>query len=145
MIRRLAMALAFASILSRTPATTRLAPPPATQYSIPIVGMVASAEAERGLSGSRDGGRRMTEQQGKEWRMTEPESEIDAQVTELISKKIAADDADSGWVVAYAAMRVLPVLKDIAAQLYIVETKSPQIVDQLRRMADLFEKQMGEG
>jgi hypothetical protein len=87
----------------------------------------------------------MTEQQGKEWRMTEPESEIDAQVTELISKKIAADDADSGWVVAYAAMRVLPVLKDIAAQLYIVETKSPQIVDQLRRMADLFEKQMGEG
>ena len=38
--------------------------------------------------------------------MSEPESEIDAQVTDLISKKIAAEDADSGWVVAYAAMRI---------------------------------------
>ena len=34
--------------------------------------------------------------------MSEPESEIDAQVTDLISKKIAAEDADSGWVVSNA-------------------------------------------
>jgi hypothetical protein len=37
------LALAFiASILSRTPATAQLAPPPATQYSIPIVGTAAA-------------------------------------------------------------------------------------------------------
>jgi hypothetical protein len=48
-------------------------------------------------------------------KMTEPES--DRQVIDLISKKIAAEDADSGWVVAYAAMRVLPVMKDIAESL----------------------------
>jgi hypothetical protein len=52
--------------------------------------------------------------------MSEPESEIDAQVTDLISKKIAAEDADSGWVVAYAAMRVLPVLKQIEVRLDVI-------------------------
>jgi hypothetical protein len=85
--------------------------------------------------------------------MTEPENEIDAQVTDLISKKIAAEDADSGWVVAYAAMRVLPILKDIATQLDVIRWvlgedtvasstgySSPQIAEQLRRIANLFEE-----
>ena len=33
------------------------------------------------------------------------DDQIDAEITELISRKIAAEDTDSGWVVAWAAMR----------------------------------------
>jgi hypothetical protein len=53
-MKRLALALAFLSILSRTPATAQLAPPPATQYSLPIVGTVASASVlVAGIAGER--------------------------------------------------------------------------------------------
>jgi hypothetical protein len=53
-MRRSALALAFLSILSRTPATAQLAPPPATQYSLPIVGTVASASVlVTGIAGQR--------------------------------------------------------------------------------------------
>jgi hypothetical protein len=41
----------------------------------------------------------------------------ETQITELISSKIAAEDATSEWVVAWAMMQALPVLKDIAALL----------------------------
>jgi hypothetical protein len=53
-MKRLAIALAFLSILSAIPATAQLAPPPATQYSIPIVGTVASASVlVTGIVGER--------------------------------------------------------------------------------------------
>jgi hypothetical protein len=83
--------------------------------------------------------------------MSEPESEIDAQITDLISKKIAAEDADSGWVVAYAAMRVLPVLKDIEVRLGVLAhvlgrdmgwmgRGDGDIAEDLKRMADLVKE-----
>jgi hypothetical protein len=52
---KLRLAAAFlASILSAIPATAQLAPPPATQYSIPIVGTVASASVlVAGIAGER--------------------------------------------------------------------------------------------
>jgi hypothetical protein len=73
--------------------------------------------------------------------------EIDAEISELISRKIAAEDADSGWVLAYAAMRVLPVLKEIAEHLHTMQwvlgedwEDSPQIANVLRRIASLLEE-----
>jgi hypothetical protein len=73
--------------------------------------------------------------------MSEPENK-DQQVIELISSKIAAEDADSGWVLAYATMRVLPVLKDIAAQLVAItesiapdKKDSPSLAEELRSIA----------
>jgi hypothetical protein len=38
----------------------------------------------------------------------------DAEIHRLIASRIAADDADSGWVVAWTMLRVLPVLNEIA-------------------------------
>jgi hypothetical protein len=75
--------------------------------------------------------------------MTKSADQIDTEIAELISKKIAAEDADSGWVVAYAAMRLLPVLKDVADHLNTMRWVlgedvegsagvSPQIAEQLR-------------
>jgi hypothetical protein len=72
--------------------------------------------------------------------MTEPDE--DQQVIELISSKIAAEDADSGWVLAYATMRVLPVLKEIAAGLGKINEAiapdnkaSPSLAEELRSIA----------
>jgi hypothetical protein len=72
--------------------------------------------------------------------MTEPDK--DQQVIELISSKIAAEDADSGWVLAYATMRVLPVLKEIAAGLRAITESiapdnkaSPSLAEELRSIA----------
>jgi hypothetical protein len=85
--------------------------------------------------------------------MTEPKTVNDAQISDLISKKIAAEDADSGWVVAYAAMRLLPVLKDVADHLDAMRWvlgedvegsstghRSPQIAEQLKKIAGLLEQ-----
>jgi hypothetical protein len=49
--------------------------------------------------------------------MSEDKAQIEAQISELISSNLTADDADSGWVVAYMMTQALPVLKDIAATL----------------------------
>jgi hypothetical protein len=72
--------------------------------------------------------------------MTEPDK--DQQIIELISSKIAAEDADSGWVLAYATMRVLPVLKEIAAGLGAITDSiapdnkaSPSLAEELRSIA----------
>jgi hypothetical protein len=50
--------------------------------------------------------------------MSEPAKSLeelnDEKVTKLIAGKIAAaDDADSGWFVGYAVMRMLPVMKEL--------------------------------
>ena len=88
--------------------------------------------------------------------MTEPKTVDDAQITKLISEKIAAEDADSGWVVAYAAMRLLPVLKDVADHLNTMRWvlgedvegsstghASPEIAEQLKRIAILLQQLVG--
>jgi hypothetical protein len=71
---------------------------------------------------------------------------IDNEVTELIRRKIAAEDADSGWVVAWTAMRMLPVLKEIAAGLDAINRAiapdnagSPTVTQELRRISSLLE------
>jgi hypothetical protein len=73
--------------------------------------------------------------------MTEPDK--DQQIIELISSKIAAEDADSGWVLAYATMRVLPVLKEIAAGLEAINgaiapdnKASPSVASRLGHIGD---------
>ena len=80
--------------------------------------------------------------------------DIDTQITDLISKKIAAEDADSGWVLAYTAMRMMPMLKDIEAWLgviayglggelrYAVGEKQSQVED-LRRIFELIRERGG--
>jgi hypothetical protein len=82
--------------------------------------------------------------------MAKTADEIDVEVFSRISEKITTADADSGWAVAYAAMRVLPVLKDVVAGLdtirwvlgndFIEPFTSPQIASQLRRIADLLQQ-----
>jgi hypothetical protein len=87
--------------------------------------------------------------------MTKPKTvdDVDAEIAELISKKIAAEDADSGWVVAYAAMRLLPAVKDVADHLNTMRWvlgedvegsstghASPQIAAQLKRIASLLQQ-----
>jgi hypothetical protein len=80
--------------------------------------------------------------------------EIDAEISELISRKIAAEDADSGWLVAYAAMRVLPVLRDIEVRLGVIAhvlgrdmgfvgRGDREIAEDLERMADLVKERSG--
>ena len=88
--------------------------------------------------------------------MTEPEKD-DRRVIELISEKIDAKDADSGWVIAYVAMRMLPVLKDINENLKAMQWvlgddvvgsttgPSPQIANQVRRLAGILEEFVKQG
>lgn len=71
------------------------------------------------------------------------DDQIDAEITELISRKIAAEDTDSGWVVAWAAMRVWPVLKEIAVRLEAINEaiapdnkNSPSLAAELRSISD---------
>jgi hypothetical protein len=82
--------------------------------------------------------------------MSKTDEEYDAEVFSRISEKIAADDADSGWAVAYAAMRVRPVLKDVVERLEAIRWvlgddvvasttgPSPQIAKVLRGIAELI-------
>ena len=86
--------------------------------------------------------------------MTKSADQIDTEITELISKKIAADDADSGWAVAWATMRVLPVLKDIADGLQHINEaiapdskNSPSLAEELRSISGPLKAlaNMGEG
>jgi hypothetical protein len=74
--------------------------------------------------------------------MTKSADQIDTEIAELISKKIAAEDADSGWAVAWATMRVLPVLKEIADGLQKIteaiapdNANSPSLAEELRSIS----------
>jgi hypothetical protein len=49
--------------------------------------------------------------------MTDPD---EAAVRELITKRMAAEDADSGWALAYTALLFLPVLKNIDNKLDVI-------------------------
>jgi hypothetical protein len=53
----------------------------------------------------------MTREQGK------PVEQVDAEIIEHIKMRIAVDDVSSEWMIAWAAMRALPILKDIAVHL----------------------------
>jgi hypothetical protein len=82
----------------------------------------------------------------------EDEAQVETQITELISSKIAAEDADSGWVVAYTMAQALPVLKDIAGSLKVISEGVAPNVDgrsigaELRLILNLLDrKQKGTG
>jgi hypothetical protein len=48
---------------------------------------------------------------------------IDEEITEKIKAKIAAaEDADSGWFVGYAIMRMLPVMKRLDTRLFDIQS-----------------------
>jgi hypothetical protein len=71
----------------------------------------------------------------------------DVEISKLISSKIAAEDADSGWVVAWTMLRVLPVLKELAQGLGAIneaiapdDKNAPSIVDALREIRTTLEK-----
>jgi hypothetical protein len=82
--------------------------------------------------------------------MMKPE-DVENQISELISSKIVAEDADSGWVVAYTMMQALPVLKDIAKHLEAInagiapDLAGRSIGAELRLILNMLEQKMGEG
>jgi hypothetical protein len=82
--------------------------------------------------------------------MPEDDTETDAQINDLISSKIAAGDADSGWIVAHTMLRTLPVLKDIAAYLKAIneaiapDASSRTVTGELYSIRSTLEK-IGEG
>jgi hypothetical protein len=88
-----------------------------------------------------------------EIKMTKPENEaqIEAQISELISNNLAAEDADSGWVIAYTMVQALPVLKEIAVSLKAInEGIAPDVAGrsigaELRLILNMLDQKMGEG
>ena len=83
--------------------------------------------------------------------MPEDKAQTEAQISELISSKISAEDADSGWVVAYTMMQALPVLKDIAGHLKAInegiapDEKGRSIGDELRLILNMLDQKMQKG
>jgi hypothetical protein len=65
---------------------------------------------ELGAGGTTKGDENMTDDE---------RNQIEA-LNELINGKLAADEADSGWVVALIMVQVLPVLKQIAGTLEVI-------------------------
>lgn len=83
--------------------------------------------------------------------MSDQQNQIEAQINELISSKIAADDADSGWVVAYIMVQALPVLKDIAANLKAINEgiaplgEGRSVGAELRSIFNMLDQKLQEG
>jgi hypothetical protein len=79
--------------------------------------------------------------------MSDQQNQIEA----LISSKIAADDADSGWVVAYIMVQALPVLKDIAENLKAINEgiapleEGRSVGAELRLILNMLERKLQEG
>lgn len=74
--------------------------------------------------------------------MADDNTEIEVQINELISNKIAAGDADSGWIVAHTMLRTPPVLKEIAGHLQAINEAiapdsdgSPSVALELRSIS----------
>jgi hypothetical protein len=76
------------------------------------------------------------------------EAQIEAKVSELISSKIAAEDEDSGWVVAYAMMRSLPVLQEMAVYLKAIneaiapDVKGDSVAGELRSILNVLRREL---
>ena len=73
--------------------------------------------------------------------------DIDTDISDLIGRKIAAEDADSGWAVAWAAMRVLPVLKQVVEGLDRINEaiapdneESPSLAVEVRSVSDALKR-----
>jgi len=79
--------------------------------------------------------------------MTEQKSEMDdAQIIELIQSKVTAEDADSGWVVAWLLAKAVPVLKEIANNLNTIDSAiappevGQSVSEELSRMCHLLQR-----
>jgi hypothetical protein len=78
--------------------------------------------------------------------MAEDKAQTEAQISELISTKLSAEDVTAEWVVASTMMLALPVLKDIAKHLNAISVKIAHdeaqhtIEDELRWIMNTLEK-----
>jgi hypothetical protein len=107
--------------------------------------------SDAGFAEERRKGSKWVREQREQEKGATSMSDQQNQIEALISSKIAADDADSGWVVAYIMVQALPVLKDIAENLKAINEgiappeEGRSVGAELRLILNMLERKLQEG